>query len=118
MAVTLEKLKSQKEARKKRLDHAFEEIIQQLKEMGALKIVAFGSYISGNIRRWSDLDFLVVMPSTKSGKEWFREIYDNVEREVAADILPFTERELEQKIETSSFIRHALKTGKVVYEKG
>jgi len=118
MTITLEKLRSQKEARKKQLDHAFGEIIRQLKEMGALKVIAFGSYVSGSIRRWSDLDLLVVMPSTKSGKEWFNEIYDRVEREVAADILPFTEGELKQKIETSSFIRHALRTGKVVYEKG
>ena len=118
MTVTLEKLRFQKKARKKKLDHAFGEIIRQLKEMGALKIIAFGSYASGDIRRWSDLDFIVVMPPVKSGKEWFKEIYDRVEREVAADILPFTLEELEQKKATSSFVRYALKTGRMVYEKG
>lgn len=118
MKITLEKLRAQKKARKKQLDHAFNDIINQLREMGALRIIAFGSYISGNIRRWSDLDFIVVMPSIKSGKEWFKEIYDTIEREVAADILPFTEEELRQKTATSSFIRYALKTGRTVYEKG
>ncbi|MGQ9631775.1 MAG: nucleotidyltransferase domain-containing protein [bacterium] len=117
MHITLERLRAQREARKKLLDHALDEIIRQLKEMGALKIIAFGSYASGKIGRWSDLDLLVVMPPTKSGKEWFKEIYDKVEREVSADILPFTEEELNQKMATSGFVRHALKTGRVVYER-
>jgi len=117
MTITLEKLRSKREARKKQLDRALGEIVRQLRGMGALKIIAFGSYVSGNIRRWSDLDFVVVMPSVKSGKEWFREIYDRVEREVDADIFPFTHEELEQKKATSSFIRYALKTGRTIYEK-
>jgi predicted nucleotidyltransferase len=116
MEITLQKLRNQRANRKKQLDCAFERIITQLKDMGAVKIVVFGSYVSGFIRKWSDLDILVVMPSTHSGKEWFKKIYDEVEMEVAADILPFTEEELNVKIETSSFIRHALKTGRTVYE--
>lgn len=118
MAITLEKLQTQRAVRKKQLEQALEKIVQNLKDMGALKIIVFGSYVSGVIRRWSDLDILVVMPPTKSGKEWFREIYDKVDVDVAADILPFTEEELETKIEISSFIRYAIKTGRIIYEKG
>lgn len=118
MAVTFEKLKAQREARQKQLERALEKIIQGLKHIGALKIIVFGSYVSGNLRRWSDLDILVVMPSNKSGKEWFNEIYDKVDLDVEADILPYTEKELNIKMETSSFVRHAMSTGKVVYEKG
>ena len=118
MAISFEKLQAQRATRRRQLECALEETILKLKDMGALKIIAFGSYVSGSIRRWSDLDILVVMPSTQSGKEWFKEIYDKVDAGVPADILPFTEEELRKKMETSSFIRFALKTGKVVYEKG
>jgi predicted nucleotidyltransferase len=118
MAITLERLRSQRAERKRQLENALEEIVQKLKDVGALKIVVFGSYVSGIIRRWSDLDIIVLMPPTMNGKEWFKEIYDKIDARVAADILPFTERELKAKIETSSFIRYALKTGKVIYEKG
>ena len=118
MAITLEKLQTQRAARKRQLENALKEIVLKLEGMGALKIVVFGSYVSGTVRRWSDLDIIVVMPPTMSGKQWFKEIYDKVDAGVAADILTFTEEELEAKIETSSFIRHALKTGRIVYEKG
>ncbi len=77
----------------------------------------FGSYVSGEIGRWSDLDVLVIMPSSKNGKEWFKKIYDEIDIDAPADILPFTEEEFKVKLRTSSFVRHALKTGKVVYEK-
>ncbi len=116
--ITYEKLQTQRAIRRKQLEYALEEIIRKLKEMGALEIIVFGSYVSDTIRRWSDLDVLAVMPSTKSGKEWLKEIYDKVDVGVAADILPFTEEELKIKTETSSFVRYALKTGRVVYEKG
>lgn len=118
MEITLEKLKAQRKARKEKLQRALVEIRRQLMDMGALRIVIFGSYASSRIGRWSDLDLIVVMPSTKSGKEWFREIYDRIEIEVPADILPFTERELEEKMATSSFVRYAIRTGNIVYEKG
>ncbi|MCL5774418.1 MAG: nucleotidyltransferase domain-containing protein [Firmicutes bacterium] len=118
MAITFEKLQTQRTVRKKQLEHALEGIIQQLKELGALRIIVFGSFASGVIKRWSDLDILAIMPSTRDGKEWFREIHDKVDTEVPADILPFTEEELKTKIETSSFIRHAVKTGRVIYDKG
>ena len=118
MGITYEKLQEQRAIRREKIEHALEEITKKLRDMGALKIIVFGSYASGNIRRWSDLDVLVVMPSTKTGKEWFKEIYDKVDADVSADILPFTDEELKIKIEISSFIRHALKTGRVAYEKG
>lgn len=117
MSITLEKLQTQKAARMKKLKYALAEIVSKLKSMGVHKIIVFGSYVSGNISRWSDLDILVVLPATMSGKEWFKEIYDKVDAPAPADIFPFTEEELKRKIEISSFIRYAMKTGKVVYEK-
>lgn len=85
--------------------------------MGALKIIVFGSFAEGDVRRSSDLDLLVVMPSQMSGKEWMGKIYQEVDREVDSDILAFTAEELENALPVSRFLRHALATGKVIYEK-
>ncbi len=113
-----EKLRTQRAARQRRLEQALKATLHKLREMGAIKIILFGSYASGIIRRWSELDMIVIMPSTKSGKEWFKDIYDRVDVDLPVDIPPFTREEFERKIVTSSFIRYALKTGKVLYDGG
>ena len=116
MSLTLEELRAQKEKRKEKLFQGLKEIVQQLKEMGAIRIILFGSVARGKVGRWSDLDLLVIMPPIKSGKEWMKEIYENVERSVDCDILAHTEEELNTHIPISRFLRYVLKTGKVVYE--
>ncbi len=86
--------------------------------MGALKIVVFGSYAEGRAKSTSDLDIIAIMPPTMSGKQWMLKIYDSIDRNVDCDILAYTQEELENLIPISGFVRHALKTGKVIYEKG
>ncbi|MCS7202697.1 MAG: nucleotidyltransferase domain-containing protein [Dictyoglomus sp.] len=44
-------------------------ILEELKKLGALKIILFGSLVHGDVDVNSDLDLLVIMPNTKSGKE-------------------------------------------------
>ena len=117
MAITLEKIRARKEKRRRALEENLEKIKKQLQDMGALRIVLFGSYAHGNVRSWSDLDIISVMPSTRTGKEWMRKIYDEIDRDVACDILAYTSDELEKAIPVSRFLRHALKTGRVIYEK-
>jgi len=65
----------------------------------------------------SDLDLLVIMPETMTGKEWMGEIYGRIDRQVDSDIIAFTEEELERALPISRFIRRVLATGKVIYEK-
>ena len=117
MEITLEKLRERKERRRKALEENLERIKAQLQEMGALKIILFGSFASGNINSYSDLDILALMPSTKTGKEWMGKIYAEVDRDVDCDFLAYTSEELEENIPVSRFLRHALKTGRVIYEK-
>lgn len=117
MTVTLEKIRERKEMRRKALETNLEKIKAQLQEMGALRIILFGSYASGRIGSWSDLDLISVMPSTKTGKEWRKKIYSEIDRDVDCDFFAYTSDELEKAIPVSRFLRHALKTGKVIYEK-
>lgn len=117
MEITLEKIRERKEKRRKSLEENLERIKTQLQDMGALKIILFGSFASGDINSFSDLDILVVMPSTKTGKEWRGKIYAEVDRDVDCDILAYTNEELEENIPVSRFLRHALKTGRIIYER-
>ncbi|WP_287585700.1 nucleotidyltransferase domain-containing protein [Candidatus Borrarchaeum sp.] len=116
MSLTLKELRAQKEKRKEKLFQGLKEITQQLKEMGVIRIILFGSVAHGKVGRWSDLDLFVIMPPTKSGKEWMKEIYEIIERAVDCDILAYTEEELNEHIPISRFLRHVLKTGKIIYE--
>lgn len=118
MVITLQEMRSKKEVRKRVLEETLEKVIKQLAEMGALKIVLFGSFASGSVRSWSDLDIIAVMPSSRTGREWMKKVYEEVDREVECDIIACTEDELKRTIPVSRFLRHALKTGKIIYEAG
>lgn len=67
-----------KEERRTKLQRSLNSIVQSLKEMGAQKIILFGSLASGDVDVNSDLDLFVLMPSAKAGKEWTDIIYSTV----------------------------------------
>lgn len=113
----LKEILKRKNERKARLERSLGSIIAQLKDRGALKIILFGSLHKEEVDVYSDLDLLVIMPSTMSGKEWSDLIYMNIERGVASDIIVYNQDEFEDKLQTSSFLRGISNSGKVVYEK-
>jgi len=114
--ITLQDIKDRKEKRRQLLQSELERISEQLEVMGALKIIVFGSYAEGHVRSTSDLDIIAIMPSTMSGKKWMLKIYDEIDRNVDCDILAYTQEELEKLMPISRFVRHALDTGRIVYE--
>jgi predicted nucleotidyltransferase len=114
---TLREILRKKEARKTDLLVALESIVRQLGNMGALKVIHFGSVARGHVDVHSDLDLLAVMPSTKSGKEWMKLVYEGVERGIASDIIVYNQDEFDQRLPSSSFLRNVLRSGRVVYEK-
>ena len=118
MTLTLQKIRDQKEVRRRELESELEKIKTQLINMGAVKIILFGSYAQGDIRSWSDLDIITIMPSKRTGREWMTKIYDEIDREVDCDILAYTDEELENAIPVSRFLRYALRTGRLIYERG
>ncbi|MBU4302192.1 MAG: nucleotidyltransferase domain-containing protein, partial [Actinobacteria bacterium] len=75
-ASTLQRMSAKRKSREKKLTSALDALTEQLSLMGAKKIILFGSLADSRVGSWSDLDLLVVMPDSKSGKEWFREIYE------------------------------------------
>lgn len=113
----LKEILERKEKRETRLQTSLDSIVNQLKNIGALKIVLFGSFAKGDIDVYSDLDLLVIMPSTMSGKEWMKLVYGDVEREVSSDIIVYNLREFEENLPISSFLQNIVNSGRIVYEK-
>ena len=112
----VQEILNQKKKRKENLEAALKSLKNQLINFGASKIILFGSLNSGDIEVNSDLDLFVLMPSTKTGKLWTSYIYENLERDIACDIITYNEQEFEENKETNSFLSEILKTGKIVYE--
>lgn len=113
---TLYEISQEREARLKDLERNLQQIVLQLKDMGARKVVLFGSLARKDVSAHSDLDLLAIMSTSKSGREWIAEIYEKVDRGIACDIVAYNESELEQMLPVSRFLRRVLREGKVVYE--
>ncbi|MFW9914507.1 MAG: nucleotidyltransferase domain-containing protein [Candidatus Thorarchaeota archaeon] len=103
--------------RKIKLQASLDSIVAQLKPLGALRIILFGSFAKDIVDINSDLDLLVIMPPTRAGKEWLALIYDNIERRVASDILVFNQNEFNAKVQRSVFLQDILDSGKLIYAK-
>ena len=115
--LNIAELHARKEQRKCILAEHLDRMTGQLAEMGVLRVIVFGSFAEDAVRSTSDIDLIAVMPETRTGKEWRRYVGENLDREVGCDLLVYTEKELAEMIPVSRFLRHALATGRTVYEK-
>jgi len=106
-----------KELRAHALRVALTSAVDRLKHLGALRVTLFGSLATGETDVGSDLDLVVVMPSTRSGRAWRRVLYEQVPGDVAIDMLVYAENEWERELPINSFLRDIQKHGRVVYEK-
>jgi uncharacterized protein len=99
------------------LDESLRRIIQQLSEIPAVeKVVLFGSYTAGRRDLFTDLDIIVIMQSEKAYIDRIAEIYTLLRPSVDMDILVYTPEEFE-RMSQWGFIRLAVESGQVVYEK-
>lgn len=110
------KIMRKKADRKAKLREALDAIAGQLIGLGALKIIVFGSFAKDKVDVNSDLDLFVVMPSSKTGKEWMDIIYDAVDRKAASDIIVYNEDEYRERLPKSAFLQDITR-GKIIYEK-
>ena len=92
-------------------------LIVQLKDIGAIKIYLFESYVRDEIDVNSDLDIFVIMPSNKNGKEWLNFIYSTIKRDVSSDIIVFNDNEFKNQLSSNSFLKNIIDSGRLVYEK-
>ena len=99
------------------LDAAVESIVLKAGQMPEIeRIILFGSYASGRRDLFTDLDLIVVMVSEIDFIYRTADLYTKLHTRVDMDLLVYTPEEWENNQE-NRFIRRALQTGKVIYEK-
>lgn len=57
------------------------------------------------------------MPGDEGFAYWSRRLCDEIARRVAVDFLPYSKREFAEAARRSRLVRHALNTGKALYER-
>jgi predicted nucleotidyltransferase len=99
------------------LAHDLESLVGQLSSMPSVhKVILIGSYAAGRRDLFTDLDLLVVMDSAIDFVTRNAELAGRLRASVALDLLAYTPQEMERMCDRP-FLRHALRTGKVLYEK-
>jgi len=81
------------------------------------RIILFGSYASGQPRRDSDVDLMVIMPFKGSALRKAAEILDKIAPRMALDLLVSTPRQFRQRLTWNDFfVQDIAEHGKVLYE--
>lgn len=95
----------------------FERIVARLVEMGAQRVIIFGSRARGDHRPDSDFDLIVVLPDDESiryGKRLAR-LYEALVPTIAIDILVYTPDEFERLLRERAFVRQAVAEGRALH---
>lgn len=100
------------------LQRALDRIVSRLASMAEVEcVILFGSYASGRRDLFTDLDLLVVMSSPLDYIHRTADLYQQLEAGVDLDLLVYTPTEFEQQRDRG-FLRWALQTGRILYERG
>ncbi len=102
--------------RERQLQEELRRLLPRIIELGADRVILFGSLARGIPRSSSDIDLLIVMESDRRFLDRLGEVYDAIQPRYAADILVYTPGELEELKHTSSFLRGVLEEGEVLYD--
>jgi predicted nucleotidyltransferase len=97
-----------------RLQAETQRLVEQLKALGAVQVILFGSLARGRISLFSDIDLLVLFDREQSAHELTRWVYQNINAAEAIDILAFDRRAFRQ-VRDRPFFRKILNEGKVLH---
>jgi len=109
------------------IDKQINELVTKLLELDPVKIIAFGSYATGDMHEDSDIDLLIVLnidtiPQTYEEKMnlkvEIRKAIREINKKIPIDIIVYTLPEYNEIIKNmGSFLREIHETGKLIYEK-
>ena len=102
--------------RKEKLVKELDIIVKKIKQMGAEKIILFGSLAKGGITANSDIDLIVVKNTKERFLDRLEALYKECAPPVAVDILCYTPEEFKDMCKWSSFIKRVIEEGRVLYE--
>jgi predicted nucleotidyltransferase len=83
------------------------------------KIILFGSYCTGQIGEWSDLDLVIIKETEAPFLDRTRRVLELLKPKVGVDVLVYTPAEFERMSRERAFVRQEIVgRGKVIYERG
>jgi len=91
-------------------------LVEQLKRLGAVKVILFGSLARGQLSLFSDIDLLALFDQEHSPRELTRWVYQNITSSEAVDIVAYGVKSF-QEVQDRPFLRQIVQEGKVVYER-
>jgi predicted nucleotidyltransferase len=110
-------LQQKRLAYRQALEENLTEILERLREMPEVeKVILFGSYAAGRCDLFTDLDLIVVIDTDQDFLHRTAGLYQKLPVRVDLDLMAYTPQEFE-KMRESGFVRQALETGRVIYEK-
>jgi predicted nucleotidyltransferase len=110
-------LRDKRVAHSQDLRNALQLVLEKLSAKSEVrKIILIGSYASGRVDLFTDLDLLVVMDTDQDFISRLSQLYPEFDTGIDLDLLVYTPEEFEL-MKRRPFIKHALREGKVLYEK-
>ncbi|MEM4359053.1 MAG: nucleotidyltransferase domain-containing protein [Candidatus Bilamarchaeaceae archaeon] len=102
--------------REKLLKAELRRILAEIKKLGALKIILFGSLNEKQVGKSSDIDLAIIKNTRKRFSERLEELYARVKPRVVVDFFVYTLVEIADLKSSSYFMRRMLERGAVLYE--
>ncbi len=102
--------------RRARLEAELRRILPELPRLGVTKAILFGSLASGNVGQMSDIDLILVAPSTEPFVRRPDRFSEALNPSVALDLFVYTPEEFSAMADASPFVRSAIARGRVIYE--
>lgn len=97
------------------LDRFIETVVPRMEPE---RIIVFGSFASGDLDEWSDLDLVIIANTALPFFERLKQVLLLVRSDIGMDVLVYTPDEWEQMKKERLFIREEIvRKGKVVYER-
>ena len=104
------------ERRRRQLEAESSRIVAALPELGVQRALLFGSFAEGSVGVSSDLDLILIVPTTESFPERCARFYQALAPTVGMDLLVYTPEEFEV-LRRRPFFRQALARARVIYAK-
>lgn len=112
----IQKVRVLKEKHLKELEKELSRVVSELINIGAIKIIQFGSSVRGELSLTSDIDLILIINTEHDFIERSALIYQKIKpKEV--DIFIYTPIEFECMRKENLFIQHVLKEGRIIYER-
>jgi uncharacterized protein len=102
--------------REELLIQELDRIIGRIDRAGVQKIILFGSLAEGTVGLTSDIDLIIIKETNERFLDRLDTVYREIEPNVAVDVLVYTSQEIADMSSWNSFIKQALKKGRVLYE--